>query len=132
VHFWGSLIFMNLIFLPMFSQGMGGMLRRMSDGGVNYLLRPELLYMNKIILYAAIGLALAQVPFIINFFQSIKGGRKVTSDNPWGATTLDWQTPTPPGHGNFDRPMEVFRGPYEYSVPGHKNDFTPQNESPKS
>jgi cytochrome c oxidase subunit 1 len=132
VHFWGSLIFMNLIFLPMFSQGMGGMLRRMSDGGVNYLLRPELLYMNKIILYAAIGLALAQVPFIINFFQSIKGGRKVTSDNPWGATTLDWQTPTPPGHGNFDRPMEVFRGPYEYSVPGHDTDYTPQNEPPKS
>jgi cytochrome c oxidase subunit 1 len=132
VHFWGSLIFMNLIFLPMFSQGMGGMLRRMSDGGVNYLLRPELLYMNKIILYAVIGLALAQVPFIINFFQSIKGGKKVTSDNPWEATTLDWQTPTPPGHGNFDRPMEVFRGPYEYSVPGHKTDFTPQNEPPKS
>src|SRR5512135_2825642 len=78
VHFWGSLIFMNLIFLPMFSQGMGGMLRRMSDGGVNYMLRPELLYMNKIILYAAIGLALSQVPFIINFFYSIKGGRKVT------------------------------------------------------
>jgi cytochrome c oxidase subunit 1 len=132
VHFWGSLVFMNLIFLPMFSQGMGGMLRRMSDGGVNYLLRPELLFMNKIILYAAVGLALAQVPFIINFFHSIKGGRKVTSDNPWGATTLDWQTPTPPGHGNFDRPMEVFRGPYEYSVPGHASDFTPQNEPAKS
>ena len=131
VHFWGSLIFMNLIFLPMFSQGMGGMLRRMSDGGVNYLLAPSLLYMNTVILYAAGGLALSQIPFIINFFHSIKKGRKVASDNPWDATTLEWQTPTPPGHGNFDRPMEVFRGPYEYSVPGHATDFTPQNEPAK-
>jgi cytochrome c oxidase subunit 1 len=36
VHFWGSLVFMNLVFMPMFVQGMAGMLRRMSDGGANY------------------------------------------------------------------------------------------------
>ena len=36
VHFWASFIFMNLVFQPMFAQGMAGMLRRMSDGGVNY------------------------------------------------------------------------------------------------
>jgi cytochrome c oxidase subunit 1 len=132
VHFWGSLIFMNLIFMPMFAQGLGGMLRRMSDGGVNYLLRPELLYMNTTILWAAAGLGLAQVPFIINFFHSIKNGKKVESDNPWQATTLEWQTPTPPGHGNFTKPIEVFRGPYEYSVPGHALDFTPQNERPQA
>jgi cytochrome c oxidase subunit 1 len=52
----------------------------------------------------------------------------VTSDNPWEATTLEWQTPTPPPHGNFAKPPEVYRGPYEYSVPGHARDFTPQNQ----
>ena len=31
----------------------------------------------------------------------------------------------------FDRPMEVHRGPYEYSVPGHSPDFTPQNKVEK-
>jgi cytochrome c oxidase subunit 1 len=41
---------------------------------------------------------------------------------------LEWQTPTPPPHGNFLKPIEVHRGPYEYSVPGHAKDFTPQNE----
>jgi cytochrome c oxidase subunit 1 len=128
VHFWGSIIFMNVVFMPMFIQGLGGMLRRMSDGGINYLLRPELLYLNKVILYGAVGLALSQIPFIINFFYSIKNGAKVTSDNPWNATTLEWQTPTPPGHGNFTKPVEVFRGPYEYSVPGAAKDYTPQNE----
>jgi len=132
IHFWGSFIFMNVVFMPMFIQGLGGMLRRMSDGGINYMLRPELLYMNKIILWGAFGLALSQIPFIINFFFSIKNGAKVTSDNPWNATTLEWQTPTPPGHGNFTKPIEVFRGPYEYSVPGAASDFTPQNEPNKA
>src|SRR5437667_441145 len=36
VHFWLSLIFMNLIFQPMFAQGMAGLNRRMYDGGATY------------------------------------------------------------------------------------------------
>ena len=36
VHFWCSFVFMNLVFMPMFAQGIKGMLRRMSDGAVNY------------------------------------------------------------------------------------------------
>lgn len=138
VHFCCSFIFMNVIFMPMFAQGMAGMLRRMSDGGINYsqLHAPEVegtlsatvLGLNNFILWGAVGLGLAQVPFIVNFFWSIWRGEKVTSDNPWDATTLEWQTPTPPGHGNFVRPPEVFRGPYEYSAPGAARDFIPQNE----
>jgi cytochrome c oxidase subunit 1 len=71
-------------------------------------------------------LALSQIPFIINLFWSIKGGKKV-NDNPWESTTLEWQAPTPPPHGNFDVVPTVYRGPYEYSVPGHARDFTPQS-----
>jgi cytochrome c oxidase subunit 1 len=138
VHFWLSLIFMNLIFQPMFAQGMAGMLRRMADGGANYSqarvegaiggLGPGIMRLHTYILWAAVGLALAQIPFIINLFWSIRNGTPVTSDNPWEATTLEWQTPSPPPHGNFLKPPEVYRGPYEYSVPGHARDFTPQNE----
>ena len=50
--------------------------------------------------------------------------------NPWDATTLEWAAPTPPPHGNFDVPVAVYRGPYEYSVPGHARDFLPQWEPP--
>ena len=77
--------------------------------------------------WSAWGLALAQIPFIINFFMSIKFGEKVGS-NPWNATTLEWQAPSPPPHGNFAKEMVVTRGPYEYSVPGQKEDFLPQNQ----
>jgi cytochrome c oxidase subunit 1 len=138
VHFWLSLIFMNLIFQPMFAQGMSGMLRRMADGGANYSqartegaiggLPAGIMHLHTFILWAAVGLALAQIPFIINLFWSINNGTPAGSDNPWEATTLEWQTPTPPPHGNFLKPIEVHRGPYEYSVPGHVRDFTPQNE----
>ena len=136
MHFWLSLLFMNLVFQPMFAQGMAGMLRRMADGALGYAatpdalggLSPTMIYLNRVESIAAWCLGLSQIPFIINFFWSIKGGRKVTSDNPWEATTLEWQTPTPPPHGNFLEIPEVHRGPYEYSVPGHAKDFTPQNE----
>jgi cytochrome c oxidase subunit 1 len=138
VHFGLSFIFMNLIFMPMFIQGMAGMSRRMYDGGAKYAASPDavglsasVLHLNVNISMAAWALGLAQIPFIINFFWSINRGRKVESDNPWQSTTLEWQTPTPPPHGNFDKPVEVFRGPYEYSRPGAAADFTPQNEPEK-
>jgi len=137
-HFWCSFVFMNLVFQPMFFQGIKGMLRRMSDGAANYsaarvhdaidTLPATIMELNTFILWAAIGLGLAQIPFIINLFYSISHGEKVTSDNPWQATTLDWQTPTPPPHGNFEHTPHVLHGPYEYSVPGQAADFTPQNE----
>jgi len=140
VHFWGSFVFMNVIFMPMFAQGLSGMLRRMSDGGASYsalrsegvagTLSPFIIGLNNYILWGAIGLALAQVPFIINFIHSIWKGEEVHNDNPWQATTLEWQTPTPPPHGNFLRPPQVYRGPYEYSVPGYKEDYVPQNQPP--
>ena len=36
IHFWGSFICINLVFMPMFIQGLGGMNRRMYDGGMQY------------------------------------------------------------------------------------------------
>jgi cytochrome c oxidase subunit 1 len=139
VHFVLSFIFMNAVFQPMFAQGMAGMLRRMMDGGANYSaqtvpgaiggLSTQIMHMNVMVSIAAWCLGLSQIPFIINFFWSIKRGKPVPNDNPWEATTLEWQTPTPPPHGNFEKTPVVHRGPYEYSVPGHKTDFTPQNEA---
>jgi len=144
VHFWGSLIFMNLIFMPMFAQGMAGMSRRMSDGGATYsLANPDnadvtvgalsdtIMGMNVSISAAAWAMLVAQLPFIVNLFWSVKHGEKVKSDNPWQATTLEWETPTPPPHGNFTKEVKAYRDPYEYSVPGAKKDFTPQAQPAK-
>ena len=78
------------------------------------------------------GSRCSSLPFILNFFWSMFAGKKVESDNPWDATTVEWDTPTPPGHGNFTKPITVYRGPYEYSVPGADKDYTPQTEPPKT
>jgi cytochrome c oxidase subunit 1 len=139
VHFWGSLVFMNLVFMPMFAQGIKGMIRRMSDGGINYSVKNvpgvidalpgSIMELNKWILWAAICLGLAQIPFIINLFWSIKHGEKVGT-NPWEATTLDWHTPTPPPHGNFPQQPHIVRGPYEYNAPDHNGAYAPQAEFP--
>ena len=110
----------------------------MADGGANYsaarvpgaldTLPNTIMEMHTWILWGAVALGLAQIPFIINLFWSIQHGDEVHSDNPWQSTTLEWQAPTPPPHGNFATPPQIYRGPYEYSVPGHDTDFTPQNE----
>jgi cytochrome c oxidase subunit I len=131
LHFWPSLLCMNLIFGPMFFQGMAGFHRRWYDGGKYFeLTTKDMLWTNELISFAAWGLALSQIPFILNLWLSIKGGEKVKNDNPWDATTLEWATPTPPPHGNFLTPPTVYRGPYEYNVPQSGEEFTPQWDRP--
>src|SRR5437588_501531 len=134
VHFWPSLICMNVIFLPMFLQGMLGMHRRWYDGGQGWTLSGEHVWgltgfqWNTPISWAAWIMGLAQIPFMINFAYSIWGGKKVESDNPWDATTLEWTAPSPPGHGNFIKAPVAYRGPYEYSLSRRGKDYTMQNE----
>lgn len=129
VHFWGSFIFLNGVFMPMFIQGLAGVSRRLYDGGQQYAHAQGVLQWNEFMSVSAWLLGLAQIPFIINFFWSIKRGAKV-DHNVWEATTLDMAATTSPplAHGNFAHVPEVYRGPYEYSVPGAARDFIPQHE----
>ena len=127
LHFWPSLIFMNGVFFPMMIQGLNGVSRRLADGGITYDFAGEVAGLNRMMSVSAWCLALAQIPFIINFFMSIRNGEKA-GRNPWNSTTLEWLAPSPAPHGNFDQPIEVVRGPYEYSVPGSDKDYAPQAE----
>ena len=138
LHFWPTFISMNIIFMPMLIQGLAGMSRRLWDGGLTYadttpegvltggILTAGIIGLHKVISMGAWTMALFQIPFIFNFFWSIWWGKKVTSDNPWEATTLEWAAPSPPPHGNFATVPVTYRGPYEYSVPDAERDFSPQ------
>ena len=128
LHFWTSFIFMNGVFMPMFIQGLAGVSRRMYDGGLQYAHASDVLHWNEFMSISAFCLGLAQIPFILNFFMSLISGEKVDR-NPWSSTTIEWSAPSPPlPHINFEGPVEVYNGPYEYSVPGAKNDFSPQTQ----
>ena len=132
VHFTFSFIFMNLFFMPMFFQGLAGMSRRLADGGLSYAHTQGVVHYNDFMMYASWGLAIAQLPFIINIIMTLIKKREESIDpNPWQATTLEWTAaPSPPiGHGNFAETPSVYRGPYEYSVPDSEKDFIPQNKN---
>ncbi len=63
----------------------------------------------------------------MNFFYSLFWGKKAAR-NPWHSNTLEWTAPSPPPHGNFENEPIVYRGPYEYCVPGMEADYLPQTE----
>jgi cytochrome c oxidase subunit I len=47
--------------------------------------------------------------------------------NPWRSNTLEWTTPVEHIHGNWPGEIpEVHRWPYDYSKPGHDEDFVTQ------
>ncbi|WP_018969801.1 cytochrome c oxidase subunit I [Rubritalea marina] len=137
LHFWPSLVAINFVFFPMLMQGMAGFHRRWYNGGDAYVVDADSanvfgqivrdnIGLNSVMSVAVFVLAAAQLPFIINLFTSWFAGKEVANDNPWDATTLEWATPTPPGHGNFTTEPAVYRGPYEYSRPDREEDFYPQ------
>jgi cytochrome c oxidase subunit 1 len=128
IHFWPTLVCMNVIFFPMMIQGLAGVSRRLYDAGATYAHAQGTLGLNVWISWAAWIMGLVQFVFIFNLFWSLFKGKRVESDNPWEATTLEWATPTPPPHGNFTVIPEVYRDPYDYSVPGATKDFTMQNQ----
>jgi cytochrome c oxidase subunit 1 len=127
VHFWSSLVFMNGVFLPMLWIGLAGVSRRLYDGGASYHFGPEVAWLTFVTSWSAWMLALGQLPFIVNFFWSLRHG-EVVERNPWQATTVEWQAPSPPPHGNFERAPVVYRGPYDYSPRGYAADFAPQTQ----
>ena len=130
IHFWLSFIGVYCIFFPMHIIGVGGQMRRLYDPTQYDFLVPQQ-GVNVFISIAAFATFAAQFIFLINFFGSIFAGRKVTENNPWQANTLEWTTPSPTGHGNWagDIPT-VYRWPFDYSVPGAKEDFIPQDVAP--
>jgi cytochrome c oxidase subunit 1 len=127
VHFWGSLVAMNGVFLPMLVQGLAGVNRRMFDGGRSYASFTGLEPTFVLQAWAAALLGIVQIAFVANVAWSLTRGRRAAA-NPWEATTLEWATSSPPPHDNFPEAPVVYRGPYDYSRPGASADFALQNE----
>ena len=133
IHFWITFIGTYLIYYPMHYLGFIGVPRRYYENGdaLFYPASAELL--NQGITIAAFIVGAAQILYIYNLFWSYRNGEEA-GPNPWGATSLEWQTPqTPPVHGNWgDKLPTVHRWAYDFSVPGEKEDFVPQTVPPKA
>jgi cytochrome c oxidase subunit 1 len=128
VHFLLTFVFLNGTFFTMHILGAVGFPRRLADP-YHYETFRHLLPMNRFMTWCAIGMVGTQIVFAFNFFYSMFFGRRV-GRNPWGANSLEWAAPSPPGHGNFDFQPIVYRGPYEYGSPESDTDYYPQTQPP--
>jgi cytochrome c oxidase subunit 1 len=128
IHFFLTFIFFNGTFFLMHIVGMHGHPRRIADPTIYEFLRGGgIVGMNQFMTINAFLLGLSQIIFAYNFFYSLAAGPKAPA-NPWHANTLEWTTPSPPAHYNFERLPTVYHPPYEYSVPGIAEDFLPQTQ----
>ncbi|PYS74006.1 MAG: cytochrome c oxidase subunit I [Acidobacteria bacterium] len=127
-HFWITFIGVYAIFIPMHIMGIVGMPRRYSQFTEYEFLKglhPLVVFVS----VAAIITILVQFVFYFNVIWSVFKGAKAP-DNPWEATTLEWNTSTPPPHDNFAGVLPVvYHGPYEFAVPGAPNDYVMQTDS---
>ncbi len=129
LHFWITFIGVYTIFMPMHYLGLMGHPRRYSSMEASSMLQ-GLIPVHHFITIAAIITVGAQLIFLFNFFWSLAKGKKAEM-NPWQATTLEWTIPSPPPHDNFaGEERVIYRGPYEYSVPGATDDYIPQHLAP--
>jgi cytochrome c oxidase subunit 1 len=125
LHFWVTLPAFYFIFLAQHFLGLGGMPRRYYEfTSFNFL--EGIRDINIWITWASFVLGAAQFIFLINFVWSLAKGARAER-NPWKATTLEWTVPSPPPHGNWGEKIPtVHRWPYEYSLEGAADDYTPQ------
>ncbi|GEK45942.1 cbb3-type cytochrome c oxidase subunit I [Halomonas pacifica] len=132
-HFWLTFLGTYVVYFPMHFMGFAGVPRRYYAYGESSFIPDSVITLNMVITLAALVVAAAQLLFLINMAWSLRRGERA-DPNPWGATTLEWQTPhTPPRHGNFgERLPVVYRWAYDYSVPGAPRDFLPQNQPPQA
>lgn len=127
-HFALSFMGFNGTFFPMHLLGVSGMPRRYANPFL-YPYLEHLLPMNQFMTICAIVMGFAQFLLIGNMVYSMFLG-PIASRNPWDSNGLEWDTPSPPGHGNFETPPLCYRGPYEYSDPSRAEDFWPQTTPP--
>ncbi len=128
VHFFLTFVFLNGTFFTMHILGAVGFPRRLADP-YHYATFHHLQPLNAFMTWCAIGMVASQIIFAVNFVYSIFFGQ-VAGRNPWHSNSLEWQAPSPPGHGNFDFQPVVYRGPYEYGSPEVDIDYYPQTMPP--
>ena len=96
----------NVTFFPLFFAGTMGMPRRYYD----YIKPYE--FLNQVSTAGSWLISIGFVVALIAIIHSLLKGAPAPA-NPWGGRTLEWQTPTPPPHDNFEKQPVVTKGPYE-------------------
>ena len=97
----------NFTFFPQFFLGFQGMPRRYAD----YL--PVFEGLNQVSTVGSWFIGIGFVLALYTILQACFRGPKAP-DNPWGASTLEWQTSSPPIHENFETVPTITKEVYTY------------------
>jgi cytochrome c oxidase subunit I len=129
-HFWATFAGVYCVFMPMHWLGLVSRSNGSADvriASVAEITGP----VHSFITLAMLLTVSAQLLFLINFLWSLMRGQKTEEENPWRATTLEWSiaSPAPADDSGVSEPV-VYRGAYEFSVPGLAEDFVPQHLAP--
>lgn len=114
LHFAGTFVGTNAVFLLMHQLGFRGMIRRTADPTVQEGVA-ALQGLNVFITWAAVALVATQALFVLNLLYGLVLSPR-SRENPWDAASLEWEAASPPPPGNFRAPLVVARGPYAYRV----------------
>jgi cytochrome c oxidase subunit 1 len=126
LHFWVTAVCAYGVFFPMHFIGMAGLPRRYYTNS-NFPLFDDTTNAQLVITMFALVGGVVQIVFLYNFISSIFYGKKA-EQNPWKSNTLEWTAPVKHMHGNWPGEIpHVYRWSYDYSKPGHDDDFVPQN-----
>lgn len=101
MHFWCSLISVNLLFFPMHFVGLAGMPRRIPDYALQFA------DFNAIISVGGFLFGLSQLIFVWVLIKCARGGEKAEARAWEGAEGLEWEVPSPAPYHTFDTPPEV-------------------------
>jgi cytochrome c oxidase subunit 1 len=101
IHFWLSVISVNITFFPMHFLGLAGMPRRIPDYALQFA------NFNAIASFGAFIFGLSQLLFVYIIFRTIYKGKPATAQVWEGAEGLEWTVPSPAPHHTFAVPPEV-------------------------
>jgi cytochrome c oxidase subunit 1 len=130
LHFWLTFAGVYCVFMPM--HWLGLVSHAAKNPGAHLASIAEWIGLARSFVTAGILITVfAQGIFLFNFLWSLFRGERVEDSNPWRATTLEWRAasaPQPDDLGAGER--IVYRGAYEFNVPGIAEDFIPQHIAP--
>jgi cytochrome c oxidase subunit 1 len=101
IHFWWSVISVNVLFFPQHFIGLAGMPRRIPDYSLQFA------DWNMISSLGGFAFGLAQVFFLFVIIKTIRGGKPATEQVWEGAHGLEWTLPSPAPYHTFETAPEV-------------------------
>lgn len=101
LHFWLSVIAINLTFFPMHFLGLAGMPRRIPDYSLQFI------GFNQIASVGAFIFGLSQLILVYNIIRTARGGKKATPQVWEGAQGLEWTIDSPAPYHTFTTPPKI-------------------------